>query len=90
MANNEISVKNIDVLSSNRCSTSSFKSGISKNQSIPSNSSLSTEREENQSKSIELTTEQKARIENNRQRALLLREKKRKNLTTNEYVDSGF
>lgn len=38
------------------------------------------------SKPIKLTAEQKARIENNRQRALLLREKKRKNLTSNEYV----
>ena len=38
------------------------------------------------SKAIELTVEQKAKIENNRQRALLLREKKRKNLTSNEYV----
>lgn len=38
------------------------------------------------SKAIKLTVEQKAKIENNRQRALLLREKKRKNLTSNEYV----
>lgn len=41
-------------------------------------------------KPIQLTAEQKARIENNRQRALLLREKKRKNLTSNEYVCLSF
>jgi hypothetical protein len=34
---------------------------------------------------IKLTAEQRARIENNRQKALLIKEKKRKNLSTNEY-----
>ena len=37
---------------------------------------------------IKLTAEQKAKIENNRQKALLLKEKKRKCLTTNEYVSN--
>lgn len=52
--------------------------------------SADAERQESTTKKgnneIKLTAEQKAKIENNRQRALLLREKKRKNLTTNEYV----
>lgn len=52
------------------------------------NSDANKESASNESNEIKLSAEQKAKIENNRQRALLLREKKKKNLTTNEYVQT--